>query len=120
MNDAGVLGRFIPEFGRIVAQMQFNMYHSYTVDEHTLRAVGVIGDMAAGRLVDDHPLAVSIMPLIEDREALFLAMLLHDTGKGGVGGQEKAGARAPAAPASAWASTAPRSSWSPGWSSTTW
>ncbi|MBW8858793.1 MAG: [protein-PII] uridylyltransferase, partial [Caulobacter sp.] len=93
MNDAGVLGRFIPEFGRIVAQMQFNMYHSYTVDEHTLRAVGLIGDMAAGRLSDDHPLAVSILPLIEDREALFLAMLLHDTGKGGVGGQEKAGAR---------------------------
>ncbi len=93
MNDAGVLGRFLPEFGRVVAQMQFNMYHSYTVDEHTLRAVGLIGDMAAGRLVDDHPLAVSIMPLIEDREALFLAMLLHDTGKGGVGGQEKAGAR---------------------------
>jgi len=50
MNDAGVLGRFIPEFGRVVAQMQFNMYHSYTVDEHTLRAVGVIGDIAAGRL----------------------------------------------------------------------
>ena len=93
MNDAGVLGRFIPEFGRVVAQMQFNMYHSYTVDEHTLRAVGIIGDIAAGRLADDHPLAVSIMPLIEDREALFLAMLLHDTGKGGVGGQEKAGAR---------------------------
>ena len=94
MNEAGVLGRFIPEFGRIVAQMQFNMYHSYTVDEHTLRAVGVIADIAAGRFAEDHPLATSIMPLIEDREALFLAMLLHDTGKGGVGGQEKAGARA--------------------------
>ena len=94
MNEAGVLGRYIPEFGRIVAQMQFNMYHSYTVDEHTLRAVGVIADVAAGRLAQDHPLATSILPLIEDREALFLAMLLHDTGKGGVGGQEKAGARA--------------------------
>ncbi|MBV9997081.1 MAG: [protein-PII] uridylyltransferase [Caulobacteraceae bacterium] len=94
MNEAGVLGRFIPEFGRIVAKMQFNMYHSYTVDEHTLRAVGVIADIAAGRLQDDHPLSSSIMPRIEDREALFLAMLLHDTGKGGVGGQEKAGARA--------------------------
>ena len=93
MNEAGVLGRFVPEFGRIVAQMQFNMYHSYTVDEHTLRAVGVIADIAAGRLGDDHPLAVSVMPLIADREALFLAMLLHDTGKGGVGGQEIAGAR---------------------------
>jgi [protein-PII] uridylyltransferase len=94
MNEAGVLGRYIPEFGRIVAQMQFNMYHSYTVDEHTLRAVGVIADIAAGRFAEDHPLSTAIMPLIEDREALFLAMLLHDTGKGGVGGQEKAGARA--------------------------
>src|SRR4051812_2171374 len=94
MNEAGVLGRFIPEWGRIVAQMQFNMYHSYTVDEHTLRAVGVIADIAAGRLGEDHPLSTQIMPLIDDREALFLAMLLHDTGKGGAGGQEKAGARA--------------------------
>ncbi|MDP3173610.1 MAG: [protein-PII] uridylyltransferase, partial [Phenylobacterium sp.] len=93
MNDAGVLGRFVPEFGRIVAQMQFNMYHSYTVDEHTLRAVGVIAEIANGRFAEDHPLSTAIMPLIDDREALFLAMLLHDTGKGGVGGQEKAGAR---------------------------
>ncbi|MGA0602957.1 [protein-PII] uridylyltransferase [Caulobacter sp. KR2-114] len=93
MNEAGVLGRFLPEFGRIVAQMQFNMYHSYTVDEHTLRAVGIIADIAAGRYAEDHPLATATMPLIKDRESLFLAMLLHDTGKGGVGGQEKAGAR---------------------------
>ena len=94
MNESGVLGRFLPEFGHIVAQMQFNMYHSYTVDEHTLRAVGVIAEIARGRLVEDHPLSVVSWPLIEDTEALFLAMLLHDTGKGGVGGQEKAGARA--------------------------
>jgi len=94
MNESGVLGRFLPEFGHIVAQMQFNMYHSYTVDEHTLRAVGVIAEIARGRLAEDHPLSVSVYPLIEDSEALFLAMLLHDTGKGGVGGQEKAGARA--------------------------
>jgi [protein-PII] uridylyltransferase len=94
MNESGVLGRFVPEFGRIVAQMQFNMYHSYTVDEHTLRAIAVIADIAEGKLEGDHPLSVSVMPLIADREALFLAMLLHDTGKGGVGGQERAGARA--------------------------
>ncbi|NBB13777.1 [protein-PII] uridylyltransferase [Caulobacter sp. SLTY] len=93
MNEAGVLGRFLPEFGRVVAQMQFNMYHSFTVDEHTLRAIGIINDIEHHRLEDDHPLATSIMPLIDDRESLFLAMLLHDTGKGGVGGQEKAGAR---------------------------
>ncbi len=94
MNEAGVLGRYIPEFGHIVAKMQFNMYHAYTVDEHSLRAIGVIADIAAGRFAEDHPLATTIMPLIEDREVLFLAMLLHDTGKGGVGGQSKAGARA--------------------------
>jgi [protein-PII] uridylyltransferase len=94
MNEVGVLGRYVPEFGRIVAQMQFNMYHSYTVDEHTLRAVGVIADIARGEHDKDHPLATSVWPLIEDREVLFLAMLLHDTGKGGEGGQEKAGARA--------------------------
>ncbi|HEX5776692.1 MAG TPA: [protein-PII] uridylyltransferase, partial [Caulobacteraceae bacterium] len=94
MNESGVLGRYIPEFGRVVAQMQFNMYHSYTVDEHTLRAVGVIAEIAEGRFKEDHPLSTSILPLIDDREALYLAMLLHDTGKGGVGGQEVAGARA--------------------------
>lgn len=94
MNEADVLGRFVPEWGRIVAQMQFNMYHSYTVDEHTLRAVGIIAGIAAGRYADDHPLSTAVMPLIDDREALYLAMLLHDTGKGGAGGQEKAGARA--------------------------
>lgn len=94
MNEAGVLGRYLPEFGRVVAQMQFNMYHSYTVDEHTLRAVSIINDIASHRLVEDHPLSDTVMPLIEDREALFLAMLLHDTGKGGAGGQQVAGARA--------------------------
>ena len=94
MNEAGVLGRYIPEFGRIVGQMQFNMYHAYTTDEHTLRAVGVIAKIAQGGLAEDHPLAVSVLPLIGDREALFLAMLLHDTGKGGApGGQLLAGAR---------------------------
>jgi [protein-PII] uridylyltransferase len=93
MTEAGVLGRFIPEFGHVVAQMQFNMYHSYTVDEHTLRAVGVINDIDAGRFSQDHPLGTAVMPMIEDREALFLAMLLHDTGKGLAGGQEMAGAR---------------------------
>ncbi len=93
MNESGVLGRWLPEFGRIVGQMQFNMYHSYTVDEHTLRAVGVLADVAAGRLADELPLATRVMPQVADREAVFLAMLLHDTGKGGEGGQSLAGAR---------------------------
>ena len=82
MNEAGVLGRFVPEFGRIVAQMQFNMYHHFTVDEHTLRAVEAISEIEKGLHGDQHPLATSIFPKIINRRALFLAMLLHDTGKG--------------------------------------
>ncbi len=81
MNEAGVLGRAIPEFGGIVAQTQFNMYHHYTVDEHTIRAVEAIADMEHGR-GEGAPLSAEIFPLIENRRALYLAMLLHDTGKG--------------------------------------
>src|SRR5262249_28468690 len=81
MNEAGGLGKFVPEFGRIVAQMQFNMYHHYTVDEHTLRAVDAISDIEKGRYKGEHPLSTEIFPKIINRRALFLAMLLHDTGK---------------------------------------
>ena len=56
MNETGVLGRFIPEFGKIVAMMQFNMYHHYTVDEHLIRAIGILAEMDAGTLKDEHPL----------------------------------------------------------------
>ncbi len=82
MNEAGVLGRFIPEFGRIVAMMQFNMYHHYTVDEHLLRAVGHLADIDAGRSKSEHPLANDLMPSVEARGALYLAVFLHDVAKG--------------------------------------
>lgn len=87
MNESGVLGRFLPEFGRVVAQMQFNMYHHFTVDEHTLRAVDYISDIEKGRFGGDHPLSTEVFPKIVNRRALYLAMLLHDTGKG-IGDQE--------------------------------
>ncbi len=90
MNEAGVLGRFMPEFGRVVAQMQFNMYHHYTVDEHTLHAIDIISGIEHGRYGDDHPLATMIFPKIINRRALYLAMLLHDTGKG-IGDQQEEG-----------------------------
>src|SRR3546814_12970188 len=48
MNEATVFGRFIPDFGRVVAQMQFDMYHHYTVDEHTIRAVGLLAQIEKG------------------------------------------------------------------------
>ncbi|MCB1378676.1 MAG: [protein-PII] uridylyltransferase [Alphaproteobacteria bacterium] len=82
MNEAGVLGRFIPEFGRIVAMMQFNMYHHYTVDEHLIRAVGILSSIELGDLADDHPLAASILPTIASRRPLYVAVLLHDIAKG--------------------------------------
>ncbi|MBP2159836.1 MULTISPECIES: [protein-PII] uridylyltransferase [Asticcacaulis] len=94
MSETGLLGRYIPEFGRIVAQTQFNMYHAYTVDEHTLRAIDIIHGVDTGRYKADHPLATAIMPQLVDKESLYLAMLLHDTGKGGEDGQEIGGERA--------------------------
>jgi len=80
MNEAGVLGRFLPEFGGIVAQTQFNMYHHYTVDEHTIRAMEYIASMDKGE--ESFGLAHQLFGKIENRRALYLAMLLHDTGKG--------------------------------------
>ncbi len=93
MNEAGVLGRFIPEFGKIVAMMQFNMYHHYTVDEHLLRSVGVLAEIDKGKADDLHPLANKLMPGIEDREALYVAVLLHDVAKGRQEDHSIAGAR---------------------------
>ena len=61
MNETGALGRFIPDFGRVVAMMQFNMYHHYTVDEHLLRAVGVLSDLEAGRLPEFQPIVGEIL-----------------------------------------------------------
>jgi [protein-PII] uridylyltransferase len=92
MNETGLLGRFLPEWGRIAGQTQFNMYHAYTVDEHTLQAVGIINDIARGKLEGDHPTSSSIIHRIADIEALMLAMLLHDVGKGGDRGQSEDGA----------------------------
>ena len=82
MNEAGVLGRFIPEFGRIVGMMQFSMYHHYTVDEHLLRTIGVLAGIQAGALVEDHPLASEFLPNVGNPSLLYVAAFLHDIAKG--------------------------------------
>jgi [protein-PII] uridylyltransferase len=82
MNEAGVLGRFVPDFGRIVAQMQFDMYHHYTVDEHTIRAIGLLSKIEHGTLREDHPLVTAIFDQIVSRRVLYVAVLLHDIAKG--------------------------------------
>jgi [protein-PII] uridylyltransferase len=93
MNEAGVLGRFIPEFGKIVSMMQFNMYHHYTVDEHLLRTVSVLSGIDKGTEEREHPLASKLFPSIEEREALYVAVFLHDIAKGRPEDHSTAGAK---------------------------
>ncbi len=82
MNEAGVLGKFVPDFGKIVAMMQFNMYHHYTVDEHLLRSVGVLAEIEHGAFQDEHPLATDIVHTLKSRRVLYVAVFLHDIAKG--------------------------------------
>jgi [protein-PII] uridylyltransferase len=93
MNETGVLGRFIPDFGKIVAMMQFNMYHHYTVDEHLLRAIGTLAAIETGRITGDHPLSAEILPSLKDRTVLYVALFLHDIAKGRPENHSIAGAR---------------------------
>jgi [protein-PII] uridylyltransferase len=82
MNEAGVFGAFVPDFGRIVAKMQFNMYHHYTVDEHLIRAIGHLAKIERGDYKDEHPVANEIIHKVLSREVLYVAILLHDIAKG--------------------------------------
>ena len=93
MSEAGVLGRFVLEFGRIEAMMQFNMYHHYTVDEHLIRAMGILSQIERGILEEDHPLANDIIHKVRGREVLYLALFLHDIAKGRPEDHSDAGAQ---------------------------
>ena len=93
MNELGVLGAFIPDFGRIVAMMQFNMYHSYTVDEHTIQVISNLSKIEQQGLVEDLPIASKILKAGINRKVLYVALLLHDIAKGRQEAHEIAGAR---------------------------
>ncbi|MCQ0988846.1 [protein-PII] uridylyltransferase [Jiella sp. LLJ827] len=93
MNEAGVLGRFIPEFGKIVAMMQFNMYHHFTVDEHLLRTIANLSRLERGLLGEELPMSTEFISTIKDRKALYVASLLHDIAKGRPEDHSIAGAR---------------------------
>jgi [protein-PII] uridylyltransferase len=92
LGDAGVFGRFIPDFGRVVSQMQYDMYHVYTVDEHTIRAIGMLNRIERGELRDQHPAATIALGEIRSRRALYLSVLLHDIAKGRNGDHSEVGA----------------------------
>lgn len=82
MNELGVLAAFIPEFEPIVAMMQFNVYHHYTVDEHTIQTISVLAQIERKELVEELPVASRILEKGVDRKVLYTALLLHDIGKG--------------------------------------
>ena len=92
LNEAGVFGRFVPDFGRVVAQMQYDMYHVYTVDEHTIHAIDLLHRIETGRLEEDHPLATRIVHQVQSRRALYVAVFLHDIAKGRGGDHSQLGA----------------------------
>jgi [protein-PII] uridylyltransferase len=91
LNEAGVFGRFIPDFGRVVAQMQYDMYHSYTVDEHTIRAIGMLSRIESGALHQELPIASAVVHKVLSRRVLYLAVLLHDIAKGRGGDHSELG-----------------------------
>ena len=82
MNELGFLAKFIPEFEPIVAMMQFNMYHSYTVDEHTIQCLKTLAQIEKSELVEELPIASSILKDGVNRKVIYIALLLHDIGKG--------------------------------------
>ncbi|MEP5758034.1 MAG: [protein-PII] uridylyltransferase [Litoreibacter sp.] len=82
MNELGVLGAFIPDFQTIIAMMQFNMYHSYTVDEHTIQTISHLAQIEREELIEELPIASSILKEGVNRKVIYVALLLHDIGKG--------------------------------------
>ncbi len=92
MNETGVFGKFVPDFGKVNAQMQFDMYHHYTVDEHTIRAIGLLNQIEKGELKQDHPRATRLIHKVGSRRVAYVAALLHDIAKGRGGDHSELGA----------------------------
>jgi len=92
LNESGVLSRLLPDWARIVGQMQFDTYHVFTVDEHTIEAIRVLNMLERGELAEIAPVASGLVAHIQSRRALYLAMLLHDIAKGRGGDHSELGA----------------------------
>ena len=82
MNELEVLSAFIPEFENIVAMMQFNVYHHFTVDEHIIQTISVLAQIERGELVEELPVVTGILKAGVNRKVIYVALLLHDIGKG--------------------------------------
>jgi [protein-PII] uridylyltransferase len=93
MNETGFLSRFMPDWARIVGLMQFDTYHVFTVDEHTIQAIGVLQQLEAHQLDQVAPVASELIGQLQSRRALYVATLLHDIAKGRGGDHSELGAR---------------------------
>jgi len=92
MNRLGVLGRLIPEFGRLFCMVQHDFYHIYTVDEHSLIGIRELESLREGALSEESPLLTQVMRECDRPDLLFLAMMFHDLGKGYGGDHDERGA----------------------------
>lgn len=92
LNRYGILGRYIPAFGRIVGQMQYDLYHIYTVDEHTLTVVRNLRRLTIPELSHEFPLASRLINHFDRPDLLYLAALFHDIAKGRGGDHSRLGA----------------------------
>jgi [protein-PII] uridylyltransferase len=91
MNQSGILGRYLPAFGRIVGQMQHDLYHVYTVDEHILRVIRNLRRYSIPELAHEFPLCSRLMSNFARPEVLYLAALFHDIAKGRGGDHSQLG-----------------------------
>ncbi|MEE4297434.1 MAG: [protein-PII] uridylyltransferase [Wenzhouxiangella sp.] len=92
MNRYGVLGALLPAFGEITGRMQFDLFHVYTVDQHTLFVIRNLRQMALAKRQDQFAHAIEVMDGIERQEVLYLAALFHDIAKGRGGDHSELGA----------------------------
>jgi len=92
MNLYGVLGRYIPSFGRVVGRMQYDLFHAYTVDAHTLFVVSNLRRFAMPKFNDEFPAMSQIMQSLPRQEVAYLAALFHDIAKGRGGDHSELGA----------------------------
>ena len=92
MNQYGILGRYLPEFGRIVGQMQHDLFHVYTVDQHILMVMRNLRRFAMPEFAHEFPLCTELMAGLERRWLLYIAAIYHDIAKGRGGDHSELGA----------------------------
>lgn len=118
MHLHGVLGAYLPAFAKVTGRMQYDLFHVYTVDQHTLNVVRNVDRIAAGK-APEFPQATAVFEGLRKPELLYLAVLFHDIAKGRGGDHSNWAPPTPPPSAASTASARPTSTWSPGWSAST-